>query len=809
MTSSEGPHDGDSSPARSGSDPDSPRPPAGARRPSLAERKAAARERARAETRRERRTSGRRPVDSPGAAADRDATGGVSSRANGNAPANGTAPADAGDQPPAARGETATSTRSARSGESSGDEPAAAPGETGTSASSDRGAGRGQSPVRGEVRAGEPSIATGGTHTGRQRERGSARDELGTIDREASAGSGAGAASQGSHGSRDKESAAVSGGVTRTNPGSATTTEPDRAPTAHFDLEYTDRAPSPQLKTAVALLSIGALALTAGAILPVSPDANPGYLAWPLLALLALVPAGIVAAAAYSGRHGLAAGLTAGLAALAPGRLLLDLQFFANGSKTVRPELYLPDRLLDRSAVGAGFWLLLAGHVLTIAAGIAAGQVARQLNEVAGDDGGRRRWRLVVPLLTIAAGVGLLMAPVISDNPFFPAYSAFEGPGLALTGYVVIAGALLLAVVLGFGAASDGVARGTLGGAAAATFAVALPPLVGGLAVGGLHLAWGPVVAVVAMLVVLVLAPLATPQLAQVERTDLAGEARVPSLTLWRTATALLALLTAVVGVVGALAPQLDTATATQSPARWLLLTAAILVALPAPFLFAFKTARGILAVLWAGVVLAGTAVLSTAITASQATGLTGLDGLGGTISYHLGAGAVFTAIALGLAGLTALAAAITGVVERDDEGTEGPRPRVLLPVAAAAILSVLAFGTPVFTAPDYPSPGLWSDFDTPSWGLLTALLVVLGVLALSVRSRPGAAAAALTGAVLVLAVHVAQLPLVGIAGRTPALGFWFGLAAIVVTATAAATAAAGGEKTAPVGGLTPPDRAR
>ncbi|MEV8608918.1 hypothetical protein AB0383_13465 [Amycolatopsis sp. NPDC051373] len=784
MTSSEGPHDGDSSPARSGSDPDSPRPPAGPRRPSLAERKAAARERARAETRRERRTGGRGSAGSPGAAAGLDATGGVSSRANGNVPANGTAPADAGDDPPAARG------------------------EAGASAGSARGAGREQRTVSGEVRAGEPSIATGGTDTARQRERSSAHDELGTIDREASARSGAGATS---HGTRRKESAAAGGGVTRTKPGSATTTEPDQAPSPHFDLdlEYTDRAPSPQLKTAVALLSIGALALTAGAILPVSPDANPGYLAWPLLALLALVPAGIVAAAAYSGRHGLAAGLTAGLAALAPGRLLLDLQFFANGSKTVRPELYLPDRLLDRSAVGAGFWLLLAGHVLTIAAGIAAGQVARQLNEVAGDDGGRRRWRLVVPLLTIAAGVGLLMAPVISDNPFFPAHSAFEGPGLALTGYVVIAGALLLAVVLGFGAASDGVARGTLGGAAAATFAVALPPLVGGLAVGGLHLAWGPVVAVAAMLVVLVLAPLATPQIAQVERTDLAGEARVPSLTLWRTATALLALLTAVVGVVGALAPQLDTATATQSPARWLLLTAAILVALPTPFLFAYKTARGILAVLWAGVVLAGTAVLSTAITASQATGLTGLDGLGGTISYHLGAGAVFTAIALGLAGLTALAAAVTGVVERDDEGTEGPRPRVLLPVAAAAILSVLAFGTPVFTAPDYPSPGLWSDFDTPSWGLLTALLVVLGVLALSVRSRPGAAAAALTGAVLVLAVHVAQLPLVGIAGRTPALGFWFGLAAIVVTATAAATAAAEGEKTAPVGGLTPPDRAR
>ncbi|WP_326568196.1 hypothetical protein VSH64_41565 [Amycolatopsis rhabdoformis] len=721
MTSSEGPHDGDSSPARSGSDPDSPTPPAAPRRPSLAERKAAARERARAETRRAGR---RRPAQAD--PADEDLGSDVTSSTNGTSPLST-------DTDP---GAPTDSSRAAVSGVS--------------------------------AKRVTPDSTT------------------------------------------KPKPPRPSPNPTPTTPTTRTTLTPTQAteavesgwrPRAPFqpDLEYADRTPEPRLKTAVALLAVGALALTAGAILPISPDAAPGYLAWPLLALLALVPAGIVAAAAFSGRHGLAAGLTIGLAALAPGRLLLDLQFLVNGSKTVRPELFLPDRLLDRSAVGAGFWLLVVGHLLTIAAGITVAQVARGLNEVAGDDGGRRRWRLVVPLLAVVGGVGLVVAPVVSDNPFLPAPSAFDGPGVALTGYVLVVGALLLATVLGFGAASDGVARGTLGGVAAATFAVAVPPLVGGLAVGGLHLAWGPVVAVVAMALVLALVPLATPQVAQVERTDLAGEARIPSLTLWRTATALLAVLTAVTAAVGALAPQLDSATATQSPARWVLLVAAVLIVLPAPFVFSAKAARGLLAVLWSGVVLAGTAVLSTAITASQATGLGG--GLGGTISYHLGAGAVFTAIALGLAGLTALAAVVTGVVERDDEGTEGPRPRVLLPVVAAAVLAVLAFGTPVFRAPDYSVPGIWSDFDTPSWGLLTALLVVLGVLALSVRSRPGAAAAALAGAALVLAVHVAQLPLVDIAGRTPGLGFWFGLAAIVVTAAAAATAASGAKNT--VGGRT------
>jgi hypothetical protein len=577
-------------------------------------------------------------------------------------------------------------------------------------------------------------------------------------------------------------------------------------PHSQPELEFAERRPSAALAAAVWVTVAGAVALTVGAVLPVSPDAGPGYLSWPLLAVLALVPAGVAVWAAYTGRHGLAAGLIAGLAALAPGRLLLDVQFFVNGSLTVRPELYLPDRLLDRSGVAAGFWLLAIGHLLTIVAGLRAARVARDLNEIAGSESGQRRWRLVVPLLAVVTAVGLLMSPVVSTDPYLLARSAFEGPGAALAGFVLLAGALPIAAVVGFSSASDGVARGTLGGAAAAVFAVALPAVVAGLVVPDLHVAWGPCMAVVATLLVLLLTPLATPQQTAAEGTDLAGEARVPGLTLWRAATALLAVLTVVAAVIGALAPQLAGQTQTDSPARWLLVVAAVLVLLPAPFLFAAKTARvarGFLAVLWAGVVLAGTAVLSTAITASEATGL---GGLGGTISYHLGAGAVFTAIALGLAGLTALAATVTGVVERDDEGTEGPRPNVLIPVVAAAVLSVATFGTPVFTAPDYPSPGLWSNFDTPSWGLLTAVLVVLGVLALAVRSRPGAAAAALGGAALVLALHVAELPLVGSAidGSRPGLGFWLGLAAVVATVAAAVTAAAGAktttEDTAPSG---------
>ncbi|MFD2466709.1 hypothetical protein [Amycolatopsis silviterrae] len=556
----------------------------------------------------------------------------------------------------------------------------------------------------------------------------------------------------------------------------------------------TDETPSPRLRAATALLGLGALALAAGAIAPVSPDAGPGYLSWPLLVILAVVPAGIAFAAALSGRQGLAAGLVTGLAVLAPGRLVLDLQFLVNGSKTIRPELYLPDRLLDRSSVGIGFWLLIAGHVLTLVAGVVAARVVRERNEIAGGDD-KRRWRLIIPLLAVVAAVGLLMSPVLSDDPFLLARSAFEGPGLALAGYLLLAGALPVAAVLGVSAGSDGVARGTLGGIVAAVLAVAGPALVAGLAVSGLTASTGAYLAVVPMVLVLILTPLATPQQTQAERTDLAGEARVPGLTIWRTLTALLALLTGIAAAIGASAPQLGNST--DSPARWQLLIAAVLVVLPTPFLLSRRTApfaRGMLAVLWAGVVLAGTAVLSTAITASEATGL---GGLGGEISYHLGAGAVFTAIALGLAGLAGLAAVITGVVERDDTGTEGPRSRVVLPAGIAALLAIATFSTPVFTAKDYSPSGLWSDFDTPSWGLLVALLVVLGTLGLSVRSRPGAAAAGLTGAALLFALHVAEIPWVSYLfyGARPGTGFWFGLAAVAAAVIAAVTAAAGAKK--------------
>ncbi|MBE8525872.1 hypothetical protein ILP97_51785 [Amycolatopsis sp. H6(2020)] len=549
------------------------------------------------------------------------------------------------------------------------------------------------------------------------------------------------------------------------------------------------------------MAALGAVALTAAAIVPVSPAAAPGFTSWPWLALLALAPPIAAVWFAATKKPGLGGGLILGLAALAPGRLLLDLQFAVNGPLTIRPELYLPDRFLGSSAVGAGFWLLVAGHLLTGAAGVVAWRALRSHDEPE-----RRRWRLLVPLLAVVAGAGLLTAPVHSDNGFLLARAAFEGPWPALGGYLLLAAALPLAAALALAAPAEHVARGALGGLAAAAFGVAAPPVLAGLFRDDLHVTWGPALALVATAIV---AGLAGTRLTESAEKAETGDAKLPGLFWWRLATGLLGLATAIAALIGAFAPQVavtalnpgavtPVSAAADSPARWFLLVAALVLAVPAAGVLVPKTAavaRPVLGVAWAGIVLAGTAVLNTALTAAQVGNLAGFGGTAAPVfTYDLGAGAAWTFAALVLAALAALAAAGTGVVEREDAGDSGTGRNVLTPVAAGAVLAVAAFGLPVFAVPGYVAAGLWNHLDTPSWGLLTAAVVVVGAAALATRSRPKPAAALLTGTALLTALHAAELPLVGgsLGGASPATGFWVALAATAALLLAAGMAAAG-----------------
>ncbi|WP_410668587.1 hypothetical protein [Amycolatopsis sp. cmx-4-68] len=582
-------------------------------------------------------------------------------------------------------------------------------------------------------------------------------------------------------------------------PAASPTRNPTAATTPEPWVDDTENHPSRLLSIALALLTLGAAALTAAAFIPVSPDAHPGFGSWPWLALLALAPA-VAAIWAFSARQPrLAGGLVLGLAALAPGRLVLDLQFAVDGPLTIRPELYLPERFLGDSAVGGGFWLLVAGHLLTGAAGVLAWRATRTHDEPE-----RRRWRLLVPLLAVTASVGLLTEPVRSDNGFLLARSAFEGPWPALGGYLLLAAALPLTAVVALAAPSESTARGALAGLTAGAFGVALPPVLAGLYRDDLYVTWGPVVVLGATAVT---AGLAFTRLTE-QPKDAEREVKLPGLFWWRLTAGALGLATAIAAVVGTFAPQVavtalnpgaptPVSAAAESPARWFLLTAAIVEAVLAVGTLVPKTARGarpVFGLAWAGIVLAGTAVLNTALTATQVGNLAGFGATGATpvFTYDLGAGAAWTFAALVLAVLAALAAAGSGVVEREDAGDGTPDGRVLTPVVAGGVLAVAAFGLPVFSVPGYVAPGLWSNFDTPSWGLLTAVVVVVGAAGLALRSRPKPAAALLAGAALLTALHAAELPLVGgaLGGASPATGFWVALAAVAALLAAAVMSA-------------------
>lgn len=563
-------------------------------------------------------------------------------------------------------------------------------------------------------------------------------------------------------------------------------------------------------------MSAGAIALAAGALVPVVRDGSPGFTSWPLLVVLALVPAIAILRAVATRRPGLAAGLVLGLTALAPGRLLLDLQLLADGSLAARPELFLPDRLLALPSAGPGLWLLVAGHLLTLAAGAFAAGTARDEAELAGELDGRRRWRLLAPVFAVVGGIGLVLAPIGSGNAYLLAKNAFEGPTVTMAGYLLLAALLPLTVLVAVSSPSTEVAKGGFAGAALAALAIGVPPVVAGLVVDRLAVAPGSVAVTVAGLVLLGLAftRLDVAEGGEAVTGDKAGEARLPGLFWWRLATGGLALLASASAAAGALAPILTAngeTLAPETPARWLLLGAGVLLAVPALFVFVPRLsafARGIVAAVWVGVVVAAAAVLSAAlsVTEDKATD-PALFGVTLPIpeydGYSAGPGVTWTFIALALAAVAALAAVITGVVERDvadDAGMDGPRVNrdVLTPVVAAAVLAIGAFGTPVFSAPGYAPAGLWSDFGAASWGLLGALAVVLGLYGLVVRSRPVAAASALAGAALVLGLRAAELPLVGSGydGASAAIGFWLALVAAVASLVAAGMAVAGARRT-------------
>ncbi|RKT57653.1 hypothetical protein [Saccharothrix australiensis] len=517
---------------------------------------------------------------------------------------------------------------------------------------------------------------------------------------------------------------------------------------------------SSRLRTAFGFAAAGALCGAVGAALPVvDGSAPPAYTAWPLLAALALLPVGV--AAFFLSRRA----TTTAAAALVPagvfavGRFLVDLQVLADPLTAARPELYLPTAL-TAPGPAAGLWVLLAGHVLTAAAGLVAATARTE------PEGGRSE-RFGLPATAgVVGAVGLCMAPFGSSDAFIPAGGPLDAPLPALAGGLLVALAAPVLAVLSASSGDPDARRGGLLGIAAVLVALAAPGLATAVAVDRVDAAPGP------FLVLGAAVALAWPA------TGRAGhDLALPGRRRLHLIAAVLGVATGACAALGALTRHLDVPAGVTPPTDYaarLLWPAAVAVALTA----LLPKARPAFAVALAAVPLAAGQALDAALNAAKVP------------SVGPGPGVWFTALAVLLAGAAASTAALAGAVERDEEGADRTSPPLPLLAAAltAGLVAVGAFALPVLAAPGYV-PITAFGLRVGSWGLLIALVAVLVAVGLSLVSRPGRGAALLLGAACVTATRALEYPFSAsrAAGTEPGPALWLALATTALLLVAAA----------------------
>ncbi|WP_175547925.1 hypothetical protein [Saccharopolyspora flava] len=538
-----------------------------------------------------------------------------------------------------------------------------------------------------------------------------------------------------------------------------------------------------RLRAAIGLALLGAALTGLGPLLGLTSPAVPAaYPAWPLLLVLGLIAPVLAAVFARRGRPVVAAALLVGPAAFAPGRLGQDVQFAADAGMAARPELLRATSLLNFEP-GLGWWLLAAGHLLVLVAGVLGTWGTRESGA-----GSHRQGLLAMALCAgVLGAVAVLMAPFSSDDPYLPAETALDGPLPVLIGSALLAVAVPCAAGLLAGSTDAEFARGGLLGVAFSLIAVSVPPLVSVLVLDVITFAWGPLLGLLAAAALLVLAVRA----GRGEPAEDVDDLRLPALTRLLTLAGVFALLAGAVAVLAALTPHVAMPYGLRDPSEYparVLLPAGILLVLVGAGMLLPKlalTLRPVLTVLWAVVPLAAAGSLDAVFTAVQVAGA------------GAGLGAWAAGLSVLLAAVAAVLAALAGAVERDDvDLTEmAMRRLVLVPSLVALVLGAGAFSLPVLTAPDYSAPGVFTDFGTTSWGLVLALAAVVGATVLAPMCRPGPAAALLCGAALLVAVRALEFPLTAgrLPGAAPGLGLWCAIGCAVVllgTALAARTTA-------------------
>lgn len=548
---------------------------------------------------------------------------------------------------------------------------------------------------------------------------------------------------------------------------------------------------------ALVLAAVAAVLGIAGPLLPVVSPAHPaGYAAEPMLAVLAVLPVAAALVARWRGSDRAGMAVLAAVAAFAPGRLLTDLQLAADVGDSARPELTLPTSLA-RLQPGAGLWLLLAGHVAALAAGLVAARSLRRAPAAApfGEDadpesaGPGRQTRLVVGLSCggLAALALLASPPFHSADPFLLGDTLLDRPAL-----VGVGGALLMAAAVFVPIAAAPTDRprfvGASVGVAVALLSISLPDLVSGLVMAPLRPSWGPCAVLAAVVgLAAVAVSVARSDGAPREREPGTGELELPSLSRLRVGAAVLGVAGGLLAVAAGLLPQVVVAPplpALATVERWPLVPAGALVAALALALLhrgAAGVARPAFVVAVTAVPLAAAADLDFVLSATRIDGVTAAAG-----PWLAGTGVLAVVAAACCAGLA-------GGVERDevDLSLRVARPTVFWPTLLGVALAVAGFGLPVERAAHYTPPGLWSNFRFSSWGMVVVLVALCGAAVVAAYARPTRGAALLLGGAAVLAVRCAELPLTTgrAAGTTVAAGEYFSLAAVIVLLLAAGLA--------------------
>ncbi|MCO1576545.1 hypothetical protein M8C13_12365 [Crossiella sp. SN42] len=534
-----------------------------------------------------------------------------------------------------------------------------------------------------------------------------------------------------------------------------------------------------RLPTAIGL---AVLAVPFAALAPligsVSPEMPPAYPSWLVLALVSALPPVLAVIFASRGDHGGAAGILRAAGMLAPGLLLVDLQVLVDPLSVARPDLFVPTQLVNLSAGGGLYLLLLSRLLMIVSAVLAGGEWGTEARDTA-----RARPGLMYGVLAVT---GLLAVPLfvpafLSSDPYLPVRLITESPALVVAGTVLLAGSMLFAGAYFVGAADPEVARGGLIGLVAAAAGVTLVPAVSALATPGLGLGLFQWVGLVqTALVLVVLGILAW--VAGMRRNLVFEIGELPGHRKLQPAAGVLATVAGVLAVVASALPIARLASGevqSVGSARMLAVAGFILLGLGL-LLLAKDTAtssRPALAVAWVLVPATGLDVLDTAF--SQVNGL--------RAALLAAALVVLAAVCASVAGLLCV---IAGGQEREDtvDLSEISADRVVLvPALLGAALGFGAYLLPVVDNPEFPAAGLLWDFRTETWGLLLSLTAVVGAALLAPRSRPARASALLAGAALVVALRVAELPVRG--GGSAGLGFFLGLAALAALLAGAGVA--------------------